>query len=454
MSDRERKTIKINPEIFNISGSKTKKVREKKQLPSIKPLISPNTLKNKLLKRIKEHKMNETSLEKKKEEPEITKYTDEFYDSIDYLTSLSKQKKELSDKELNEKKIKKKRELQRKTIKNSLSCNLGGGSSSSSTYNMPFVQLDLPDELKEIEPPVKLLSNTPTINLNYRIDNDVPYGCLKGGYKPTYKSFNKTQRSYEVNNPSEALIINNNNVLSEREKKLKQLKEKIQEKQSISQIKNEANTIIKNNTLLNSISKPISKSIDKELKNYNIQTPTQTPITIPITTQINTSINEPIIHPVSNVDSKIIINTNAFNDEIKELENPISNPNSFNVSQNKNQFGGSFKENEERNKYKKEIIKRTIKRKYKLGKSKSNNKVSVLIKDRNTRKNILNAQKELKKKPLSEVKNYLHKHGLIKIGSNAPNDIIRKMYEFSMLTGDINNNNADTLLHNFLKEKD
>ena len=57
MSNKE---IKINPDLFNIGGfSKTKKKREKKIKP-ISPIISPNVLKNKLLKKIKEYKNKES----------------------------------------------------------------------------------------------------------------------------------------------------------------------------------------------------------------------------------------------------------------------------------------------------------------------------------------------------------------------------------------------------------
>ena len=53
------KTISINPSLFRMGGSKTKK-KDKQQKSTIIPLISPNVLKNKLLKRIKEHKQRET----------------------------------------------------------------------------------------------------------------------------------------------------------------------------------------------------------------------------------------------------------------------------------------------------------------------------------------------------------------------------------------------------------
>ena len=87
---------------------------------------------------------------------------------------------------------------------------------------------------------------------------------------------------------------------------------------------------------------------------------------------------------------------------------------------------------------------------YKLGKNTKDAKISVLIKCSKTRKMVQNEQKILRTKCLTEIKQYLRKHNLIKIGSSAPEDILRKIYEDSFLAGNIYNKNPQNLLHNFL----
>ena len=97
------------------------------------------------------------------------------------------------------------------------------------------------------------------------------------------------------------------------------------------------------------------------------------------------------------------------------------------------------------------ILKRkTTKSKYKVGKK--NKKIGVFIKNNSTRKRIQKEHTELKKKPISEIKQYLFDKNLLKIGSTAPNDVLRSLYEQSILAGNIKNNTEGVVLHNFLEE--
>ena len=265
------KKIDINPDLFNIGGSsKTRKKREKKQKPTNVPLISPNVLKNKLLKRIKEHKIKETeNLENNKRKlPEnkggsikvttdnklnstdLGNYTDEFNDSINYLQTLSKQKKVDEQKDIFEKnKQKRKEDLERKTVKNYQSI-------LSSPTNLPIVNIELPEELKE---QLITVNTSPQINYtaepitltSYTVD-EVPYGCLKNGIKPTYKVWNKTHKNISdtsviISQPNLSLVTEPKVALlepniitqtSERENRLNNLKNKIKEKQNVIDKKN------------------------------------------------------------------------------------------------------------------------------------------------------------------------------------------------------------------------
>ena len=398
------KKIDINPDLFNIGGSsKTRKKREKQKSINV-PLISPNVLKNKLLKRIKEHKIKETeNLENNKRKlPEINggsatnktnvtdlgNYTDEFNDSINYLQTLSKQKKVDEQKDIFEKnKQKRKEELERKTVKNYQSI-------LSSPTNLPIVNIELPEELKEqlitVNTPPQINYNAEPITLTPYTVDQVPYGCLKNGIKPTYKVWNKThknmsdtsitiaQPNLQIVEPKAALLESNvelfkQNIINqtnERENRLNNLKNKIKEKQNII---NKENNVI------------------------------------------------PVIQEITNTNNEINSANNMITSETPKIPT-------------------------------KTFIKKTICRKYTLGKSKIKKTIGVLIKDRGTRKQVLSAHRDLKKKSINDIKSYLKDHNLIKIGSTAPNDVIRKLYESSMLAGEITNSNTDTLIHNLMKD--
>jgi len=95
--------------------------------------------------------------------------------------------------------------------------------------------------------------------------------------------------------------------------------------------------------------------------------------------------------------------------------------------------------------------KKTIRRTYKVGKSKIAPKVSVLVSNKTIRNNISTKAQLLKQTPIEEVKKHLIKCGLIKVGTITPNDVLRKMYESSVLMcGDLHNHNPDNLLYNFI----
>lgn len=382
------KTISINPSLFAMGGAKTKKNREKKLKPTTAPLISPNVLKNKLLKRIKEHKQRETEnlenvgtahLSNKAADMIVS---DEFMESIEYLKTLSDERKKRSDIE------RRRSDLERNTVKHYQALNNSEGSHQQ-------VNIELPEELSE--PLIKIntanlsaVGGGESVVLSPYKNDIVPYGVLKGGLKPTFKDWNKTLRSNIVTDSNLALTIQSNpltNEKSARENRLANLRTKLKEKQAVG---------------------ATAKSVGGAAE------------TIAVNAQSIAS-----VVPTSVVPTSVVV---------------VNSPSVTNVTN-----GGTIAT--------KRTTTRTIKRKYTLGRSKIQKTVAVLIKDRSTRRQVLHAQKDLKRKSINDVKAYLREHNLIKVGSTTPNDIMRKMYESAMLAGEIKNSNVDTLLHNFSKEE-
>lgn len=98
--------------------------------------------------------------------------------------------------------------------------------------------------------------------------------------------------------------------------------------------------------------------------------------------------------------------------------------------------------------------KKTRRRTYKIGKSKVVPKISVLVSNKTIRKDISTKTQLLKQVPIQDIRKYLMKRGFIKVGSVAPNDVLRKMYESAILIcGEVQNHNPDNLLYNFLNNE-
>ena len=318
-----KKTIQINPELFKIQSST--KSRTKSNRDKSKKSITPSFLKKQLIDRIKSHKNKlESSLEQPIKEKENiqtnnTNDDDEFILSMNFLSTLSEEKKLTP-------------------TKTTFIDNITPSNITSNNQ----VHIELPIELLENKEKSNLMPideapivNDVNQNIKYNPPNDVPYGCLKNGNKPTYRSWmnNKSTHNETLKN-----YTNSNDSLLDREKKLNELKNKY------------------------------------------------------------------------------------------------------------------FREKEKEKEKEKTFIKRTIKKKYTLGKSDIKRKVGILIKNINTRKKVTDSHKELKTHEINDIKKYLRNRGLIRIGNTTPHDVLRKIYESSILSGDITNNNKDILLHNLLNE--
>jgi hypothetical protein len=97
--------------------------------------------------------------------------------------------------------------------------------------------------------------------------------------------------------------------------------------------------------------------------------------------------------------------------------------------------------------------KRTLRRTFHIGRSPHMRKVGVLISNLTIRSSIENKCKEIKQTPIDEVRKFLIKKGFIKVGSIAPNDVLRKMYEsVRLVAGDVTNYNGDNLVYNYFND--
>lgn len=238
-------------------------------------------------------------------------------------------------------------------------------------------------------------STAPTVSLKPRPTASVPaptYGCLKNGNLPTYRSM--MQQTMKNHSPNIT-------------------------------IENPVSVHTTTPTLnVNSVSVPPSP----------VQTQTQSPVPVPVPLKKDHHIN---------ID--IPVNTRLPEGLRQEQLKTWSELNQLREKMQQTKQGGAPKNL----KYLKR--KKTLRRTYNVGKSKVHPKVSVLVTNRTIRKKISTQAQQLKQMPIEEIRRYLMEKGLIKVGSIAPNDVLRQMYENAILIGgEVNNHNPENLLYNYL----
>ena len=336
------KTISINPELFKLNKSKTKKNK-----PSI-PTIS-SSLRSKFLKKVSQSK-NKV----KNSSPVLDNTDNEFEQSMEYLNEVMNEKK----KEL----------VHNKTIKQ--------------PHNPIRVMTELSPELSEVS--ISEPANTYSLKLNYQVDQDVPYGCLKNGNKPNYRTWMKTKKNNNIS-ILEPFEENRKETEQEKEKEKEQVDEPI----------------------------PIFKKMDEPIPIFK-------KIETPILELEHDDLIEDFVEPI---EESIPQPIQPMQEEIIEV--PV-----------------------------KKEFRKTIKKKYTLGKSKIYRNIGVLLKNKTIKQQVINAHKNLKNTDIKNIKKYLLEKGLVKIGNNATHDVLREMYENVKLTGDVTNTNKETLLYNFINEKE
>jgi hypothetical protein len=187
---------------------------------------------------------------------------------------------------------------------------------------------------------------------------------------------------------------------------------------------------------------------------------TQTQRVYPNTMMSNTMMSNPMIINTNQT------NTNQTNTNQTNTNPMMSNPMIINTNQTtntfleKNQEPNMFSKKKEyqnifndkninRIKYKKQ--KKIFKRTHYVGRCKTKPQIGVLISNRTIRNRISTDAQLLKQTNIRDVRQFLIKKGFIKVGTNTPNDVLRKMYEsVSLICGEIQNHNSENLLFNFI----
>ena len=471
VQNSHKKTIKISPELFKVPTSSSSKQTRKNGVPPRKPvssLVRPSVLKQSLLKKIKEHKHRETQKIRDKNNAsikisqegvnevsgelgkDIIQFSDDFNDSMKYLKDLSL-KNNLENRIASQ--------LAQPSIPSAV---VVGGQSATAKPTLseavplsgtliPVVQplayagaqakaeaipidLGIPKEFSQNNDDNEEIFDLKNYDPNAK---EPAYGCLKGGTKPTYREWlNKNQIQNQVHKQNVSLnsqptyisSSSSSSLLTHKDQKLLGVKQQWERNKQNMQAGNAVNT------------EPLLA-----VKELSISKENPDPIQLKVEEKVPTSSS-------SSMSTSSLMSTLSSTSSLTSTASSIPSISTSSLTSSNNNQGGSSVKTAPSVQEEKTYEKKITRQKWRLGKSAKLRTVGVLLKDNATRKNIIKAHKDLAKESIHEIKKYLRNKGLIKGGSCAPNRVIREIYESSKLTGDVMNNNKETLMENLMNE--
>ena len=229
------------------------------------------------------------------------------------------------------------------------------------------------------------------------------YGCMKNGQLPTYKTYMRTAKNQpiiQIGNPVSSIVHTDN----------------------MQPIQHQPQSQPQSNIISNiGLTTPAIASMSA------ISVPQSGIFNVPVAQQVDIRSNASVI------DAKIADGLKRMS-ELKQSDAILNNI---------------------KNKYrpKKMMQRKTVRRTYKIGRSKVLPRIAVLVSNKTIRNNTTTKTQLLKQTSMQDVKKHLIQRGLIRVGCTTPNDVLRKMYESTMLIcGDVQNHNADNLLYNFMND--
>lgn len=303
--------------------------------------------------------------------------------------------------------------------------------------------------------------------INKIIKEEPVYGILKGGTKPTYSEFRKTQKHHtdiphnrtvrHIEPPKDWIekdwkeMTKRNTEMNGKKTKLT-IGEDISEDEFMGEVPKSEEKREEERTNVDEI-KPVKTTKEEpdkipvspfekttfaeEVKEVLSFEPTREDVLTEKTEELVLNMNE-----INKSDSETLMETFSREEKLKEFKERFSTPSSL-LSLRRQRI-------------------KTLKKSFLLGKytvrkdgeDVAGHRIGVLIKNNKTRRYIKEHLHLLEKTSMSQIRKYLKKRNIIRSGAEAPDFLLRKLFIDLLSSGEVYNRNGELLLHNFIVDEE